>query len=78
VVFAVAWSGPWMPDLRQLLGESYELFRRAPRSSRVRGRAVAIDQPGLVLRSSGRMRSYRGLAYLPARLPSGVKPEEIQ
>jgi len=77
-VFAVSWSGPFLPDLRQILGASYEQYRQAPKSAHARGRGVAIDQPGLVVRSSGRMRSFHGFAYLPAQLPQGVTPEEIR
>ena len=28
-VFAVAWQGPWLPDLRQLLGPYFDDYQRA-------------------------------------------------
>jgi len=31
-VFAVAWDGPWLPDLRQVLGEHFDRYESAMRS----------------------------------------------
>src|SRR5262245_2531777 len=33
-VFAVAWEGPWLPDLRQLLGARYTRFEAAAQQLR--------------------------------------------
>ena len=55
-VFAVAWDGPWLPDLRQVLGEHFDHYQAAMRArQRARGprRAGRIDEPGLVVQMSG-------------------------
>ncbi len=67
-VFAVAWNGPWLPDLRQLLGSYFEPYRAAVQTrsgARMARRPVMIDQPELVVQISGRIRSFTGRAYVP-------------
>lgn len=76
-VFAVAWQGPRMPDLRQVLGEHFDAYLEAVRNKRARG-PVSIRQPGLVVHSSGHMRAFVGKAYLPEMLPQGVAADEIR
>jgi hypothetical protein len=80
-VFAVAWNGPWLPDLRQLLGGYFEQYRAAaqPQSGARRVRKpVMIDRPGLVVQVGGHIRAFSGRAYVPEMLPSGVRAEDIQ
>jgi hypothetical protein len=80
-VFAIAWNGPWMPDLRQLLGGYFEQYRAALQAQsgpRIVRRPVAIEQPGLVVQVGGHLRAFAGRAYVPGMLPSGVRAEEIQ
>ncbi len=81
VVFAVAWDGPWLPDLRQVLGDQFDRYQ-AVMQSRQRGRggrgAVVIDEPGLVVQMSGHPRAFTGRAYLPAQLPAGLALESIR
>jgi hypothetical protein len=81
-IFAVAWHGPFLPDLRQLLGLYSERFSQASQSRnnnrpRVRGPLV-IQEPGLVVHSGGHMRAYSGRAYIPDQVPQGVNIEEIK
>ena len=76
-VFGVAWQGPSMPDLRQVLGGYFPQYVEAAKSRRARG-PFFIQQPELVMRSGGHMRAFRGHAYDPRMLPEGVAPEEIQ
>lgn len=77
-VFGVAWQGPVIPDLQQLLGTSYERFTAAGKDRHgVRG-PLAINDSGLVLVSGGHMRAYRGKAYIPEMLPEGVHADAIQ
>ena len=79
-VFGVAWDGPQIPDLRQILGNYYDQFERSAAQRRLvhqRG-PLAIEEPGLVVYSGGHMRAYTGKAYVPAELPQGVRPEEIR
>jgi hypothetical protein len=76
-VFGVAWQGPTMPDLRQLLGSHFDEYVGAMAARRSRG-PVVIQLPGLVVQSSGRMRAFTGRAYLPEALPPGVRAEDIR
>jgi uncharacterized protein DUF2844 len=80
-VFAVAWDGPWLPDLRQVLGghfDHYQAAMRVRQRARTGRRAIVIDDAGLVVQMSGHPRAFTGRAYLSARLPAGVAPESIR
>jgi hypothetical protein len=81
MVFAVAWDGPWLPDLRQVLGDHFDRYQ-AVMQSRQRSRtgrgAVLIDEPGLVVQMSGHPRAFKGRAYVPALLPAGLQLESIR
>ena len=80
-VFAVAWLGPWPPDMRQILGASFEQYHQAVQAqtnARAGRRPLRIEQPGLVVHSGGHMRSFAGQAYIPGMLPQGVSAEEIR
>ena len=80
-VFAVAWQGPWPPDMRQLLAAYFVEYQQALQSqtnSRAGRRPLTIQQPGLVVQSGGHMRSFAGRAYIPQMLPQGVSAEEIR
>jgi hypothetical protein len=81
IVFGVAWSGPRLPDLRQLLGSYFEPYRAAVQSrsgARMARRPVTIDQPGLVVQIGGHVGAFSGRAYVPEMVPSSVRTEEIQ
>lgn len=74
LVFAVAWSGPAEPNLRQLLGVHFVQYHQARLSqtpAQLR-RAMRLALPEFVIESGGHMRAYRGRAYLPALVPDGV------
>ncbi len=79
-VFAVSWSGPFIPDLRQLMGTYFDQYSQAARSTvRRTGRApLNIQQNGLVIQSGGHMRAFFGKAYLSDQLPQSVGPEMIR
>ena len=78
-VFAVAWQGPSLPDLRQLLGSYFDEFQKAAALSRKPGHApLFVQHSGLVVQLGGHMRSFTGRAYLPDLLPSGVQLEDIR
>ncbi|MGH8144512.1 MAG: DUF2844 domain-containing protein [Steroidobacteraceae bacterium] len=81
-VFAVTWHGPVPPDLRQLLGTYFGRFQSAAaQAHRTRPgihRHFSLAQPDLVVQSSGRLRSFLGIAYLPALLPDGVSISQLQ
>jgi hypothetical protein len=79
-VFAVAWQGPWPPDLQQLLGPYFAQFQQAARSRKQRpGRTpISVHQGNLVVEHAGRMRSVAGRAYLTDQIPAGVSVESIR
>jgi hypothetical protein len=76
-VFAVTWRGPWMPDLRRLLGTYFEVFQRAERGHHARRRPFVVDEPDFVLHSGGRMRAFFGEAHVPSLVPADVRAEAL-
>ena len=76
-VFGVSWQGSVLPDMRQVLGAYYSRLTNASPNRRPQG-PITINEPGLVLQSSGHMRAYTGKAYIPQMLPEGVRPDAIQ
>ena len=80
-VFGVAWQGPSVPDLRQLLGVYFEPYMRAAEAAqKVRSGhgPLVIEQPGFVVERSGHGRAFAGRAYVPQLLPAGVLPDLIR
>jgi hypothetical protein len=82
-VFAISWSGPGKPDLRSLLGSHFASFQAAnasqsSRFGRMSRRPLTLDSPDLKIESSGHMGYFRGLAWLPALMPAGVQPGDLQ
>lgn len=81
-IFAVAWRGPWLPDMQQLLGDYFQQYADAAARTQANNRPgrkpLQIAQPGFVLQQIGHMRSFTGKAYVPELLPPGVSPEAIR
>ncbi|HWY54764.1 MAG TPA: DUF2844 domain-containing protein [Terriglobales bacterium] len=80
-VFAVTWQGPAIPNLQQILGSYFQTFSEAAQAQRAahRGRgALYVQQPGLVVESTGHARTYSGRAYDPGKLPQGVTANDIR
>lgn len=72
-VFAVTWSGPTKPNLRQLLGRYFEPFISASASTKKPGTGpITINQTDLVVFSGGHPRAFFGSAHVPALVPAGV------
>ena len=78
VVFAVSWSGPALPDLRQLLGAQFDVYTAAARARNAGPGHLDIREPGLVVQSAGQMRAFFGRAYIPALVPAGVALDQIR
>ncbi|WPB56129.1 DUF2844 domain-containing protein [Xylophilus sp. GOD-11R] len=85
LVFGVAWEGPAMPDLKQLLGEKhFDSIDSSARSRNREGRRGPMelrptgDSSGLVFDSTGHMRAFAGRAYLTPQLPNGVDTDAIR
>lgn len=71
-VFAVAWNGPTMPNLRQAFGRYFDVYVSAARGRAVNHSQLQVHQDGLVVQSGGHMRAFAGRAYLPQAVPAGV------
>ncbi len=77
-VFAVAWNGPYMPNLRQALGRYFDSFVTGATLNHLDRNHLQINQPDLVVQARGHMRAFSGRAYLPTALPSGFNLGDLQ
>jgi hypothetical protein len=78
-VFAVAWSGPSPPDLRQTFGKYFDSFVSAAQQHRGDRNHLQIQQSDLVIQVRGHMRgTFSGRAYLPTVVPAGVNLGDLQ
>jgi hypothetical protein len=77
-VFAVSWSGPVNPDLRQVLGSYYPQFAQAASTTHRNHRRLNIEQPGLVVQNVGRLRAFAGRAWVPSMLPENFSIDDIK
>lgn len=68
-VFAVTWSGPFKPDLKELLGRHFGALGQAAQG------ATSAD---LVVQSGGHMGAFEGRAWIPSRLPAGFDTQEMK
>ena len=79
IVFAVAWNGPFMPDLRQLLGIHFDtMVASQARQSNAGHRTFSQHEADLVIESGGHQRSFAGRAYLKSAIPPNMTEDEIQ
>jgi Protein of unknown function (DUF2844) len=80
-VFAISWHGSSKPDMQQVLGSYFEQYKQAlqaqhnPHAMR---HPITINLPGLQIFSGGHPRSFEGKAFIPEKLPRGIRPEDIQ
>jgi len=80
-VFAVSWEGPWMPDLRQMLGPYFDAYQSnlaAARNKRRSHGPITVRAGELVVQIGGHPRAFAGKAYIERMLPSGIQPETIR
>ncbi len=77
-VFAIAWQGRSIPDLRQLMGSYFDKYTTAAKTAHGGHTHLIVRQDDLVVRSGGHMRSFAGSAYVPGMLPQGVTEADIK
>ncbi|MFZ3342689.1 MAG: DUF2844 domain-containing protein [Terriglobales bacterium] len=80
-VFAVAWQGPFFPDMQQLLGSYFDQYSTAVKANKdahVGRHPLNLQLPGLVVQMNGYMRAYHFRAYIPQQVPAGVKEEALR
>jgi hypothetical protein len=78
IVFAVTWQGPFLPDLRRLLGRHFGTYADAARNNPAGLGPLQIDSPELAVQSGGHMRAFSGRAYLPQEIPENFSTDLIQ
>ena len=76
-VFAVSWSGPAVPDLRQLLGGYSQQLEQAATRPHYDHHHLNIETPDVVMQSRGHLRTRAGRAWVPALLPQNFSPKDI-
>jgi len=80
-IFAIAWHGPAMPPMQQILGTYFQQYSagvQAHHAAYVGRSPLNIKEAGLVVQSSGHPRGYFGRAYVPGMLPPGVTPDQLR
>ena len=77
-VFAVSWSGPFPPDLKEVLGSHFETMVAEGRGPRAGRPGVALRRSDLVIVSGGHMGAFQGQAWLPQKLPAGFNTNNIK
>lgn len=78
-VFAVSWNGPFIPDLRTLLGSHFATLTSAAAARPKAGHSqLSVKDGDVVIVSGGHMRAYAGRAWIVSALPAGVSADEIE
>jgi hypothetical protein len=77
-VFAIAWGGPVLPNLRVLLGSYFELYQHSPRGRPSSHHLRVVATPEWVVQSAGHSHAFMGRAWLPARLPAGFDLDTVR
>jgi Protein of unknown function (DUF2844) len=77
-VFAVAWESPTLPDFASLLGPYFAAFQQATATRSRRHGPLYIQAGPLVVESGGRMRAFRGRAYITDLIPANVSKDVIR
>jgi hypothetical protein len=78
VVFGVSWAGHFIPNLHQLLGSYMTDLQQGQRTRVIPRRGVTIQGDDFVFTNFGRLRSFRGRAYVPSLVPSNTTAEVVQ
>ena len=78
-VFAVSWSGPFLPDLKEVLGSHFQTLRDHVKKRAGGARSqVRLQQDDLVIFSGGRPGAFEGRAWIPALLPAGFDTAAVK
>lgn len=77
VVFAVSWMGPYMPDLKDILGPHFDTLVEQSRKQRGHPQMM-IKRSDVVIISNGHMGAFEGKAWVPAKLPAGFTAKDVK
>ena len=72
MVFGISWTGPFAPNLQQLLGTYLTHYQQGQVVQHVPRRMITIHGDNFVYTSSGTMRNFRGRAYVPGLVPAKI------
>ncbi|MGO8787916.1 MAG: DUF2844 domain-containing protein [Terriglobia bacterium] len=80
MVFGIAWQAPFMPDMKQLLGDYTTTLQTATKEQTAihHHRGLIVKTNDFVFVNSGHMRFFRGSAYVPSLIPSNVSAEVVK
>jgi Protein of unknown function (DUF2844) len=78
MVFGLAWQGPQMPNLTQLLGSYLPDFQQSPNHKVRRRGPLVIHTDRVVIESGGHMRAFSGRAYVPKLIPKSLSAEVVR
>jgi hypothetical protein len=78
MVFAIAWSGSTMPNLRQTLGRFFDDYVTSAKVNRLGHHHLALQHDDLVVEAAGHMRAFSGRAYLSSALPAEISLSEVR
>jgi hypothetical protein len=78
-VFAVTWRGQGRPNLRLLLGDSFQTLQadNAPRPGQRIRTPLAVRRPDLMIQSGGHSGAFWGIALLPKMAPAGFAARDL-
>lgn len=81
-VFAIVWNGPSLPNLREILGASFDAYVAAPTGPNGQHpggpSSRSYSANGLVVHSHGIPGHFAGYAYLSAAFPAGVTLQTLR
>jgi hypothetical protein len=77
-VFALAWNGTQVPDLKLLLSTYYDRYITAAQAHRTGHHVLSIATPELVMTVVKFQRRSSGQVYVPSLMPSGVTRQELR
>jgi len=78
-VFGIAWQGPFVPNMQQLLGSYFSYLQDyAQAQTAHHGGPLIIQKDNFMFANGGHMRWYRGHAYVPRLLPTNLSPEVVR
>ena len=72
-VFAVSWSGPFLPDLKEILGAHFDAMTAQAGKRRDERSRLSVRRSDVVIDSAGRMGAFEGRAWVPAKVPAGFE-----
>jgi len=77
-VFGLAWQGPTMPDMAQLLGTYFAAYQDALHTARPHRGPWRVQTDDFVVERHGRPGAFSGRAYVLSFVPRYLTPEVIQ